>query len=98
MDLVPHIFVLVLRFLAALSSVHFIPFNFINFSTVRLARSILPKNDNHRKTCSYHKCEIRGKKDGIHFFHPQFHTRVPSNPPILVCNYEVLSLTYIIFC
>jgi hypothetical protein len=39
------------RFLAALSSVHFVPFSSVNFSTVRSARSTVPKNANHRKTC-----------------------------------------------
>jgi hypothetical protein len=39
------------RFLAALSSVHFVPFSSVNFSTVRSARSTVLKNANHRKTC-----------------------------------------------
>jgi hypothetical protein len=40
------------QFLAAFSSVQFIPFSSVIFSTVRSARSTVPKNANHRKTCN----------------------------------------------
>jgi hypothetical protein len=52
----PHFLVPVPRFLAALSFVHFVPFSFVNLSTVRSARSTISKNANHPKTCNY--CDI----------------------------------------
>jgi hypothetical protein len=35
-----------------LSSVHFVLFSSVNFSTIRSARSTVSKNTNHHKTCN----------------------------------------------